>query len=378
MAEHKVPQDVEADDKLLGPLSFRQFIYAMIALAAAALAYFLATSPVKPLLVVPLPIFLVFGVLAIPRKGQPMEVYLGALIHFYFQSTRRLWDPDGQENLVEITNPTIDTAPQADKVGGAEAASRLSFLADVEDSQGWSTRGNVNLTDDFALAANTATDVFDDSSLNQAFSDRLAQTEQQARDEAIARMSTPEPAPVLTPVIPAVQPAPTVQGGFAPPTYAPSAAPVIVTPPPVPAATPAPTVTVEDEAAISAMLKQSAASPMTAFHQTVVQPLGSSPVASNPTLTTTAAPVVPAPVPTPVPMPTPSPVPAPPPPPPPAPAPIPPPAPPLPEPEPPKPAAPATTTPESATIVSEDLGEEVISHDAGSDNSNQGGEISLH
>ena len=27
MAVYKVPQDVEADDKLIGPFSFRQFIY---------------------------------------------------------------------------------------------------------------------------------------------------------------------------------------------------------------------------------------------------------------------------------------------------------------------------------------------------------------
>ena len=31
MAQYKVPQDVEADDKLLGPFSFRQFVYLLIA-----------------------------------------------------------------------------------------------------------------------------------------------------------------------------------------------------------------------------------------------------------------------------------------------------------------------------------------------------------
>lgn len=30
MATYKVPQDVEADDKLIGPFSFRQFIYLII------------------------------------------------------------------------------------------------------------------------------------------------------------------------------------------------------------------------------------------------------------------------------------------------------------------------------------------------------------
>ena len=30
MAEYKVAQDVEAEDKLIGPFSFRQFIYLII------------------------------------------------------------------------------------------------------------------------------------------------------------------------------------------------------------------------------------------------------------------------------------------------------------------------------------------------------------
>ena len=38
MAQYKVPQDVEADDKLIGPFSFRQFVYLLIAGGLVALA----------------------------------------------------------------------------------------------------------------------------------------------------------------------------------------------------------------------------------------------------------------------------------------------------------------------------------------------------
>ena len=38
MAQYKVPQDVEADDKLIGPFSFRQFVYLLIAGGGIALA----------------------------------------------------------------------------------------------------------------------------------------------------------------------------------------------------------------------------------------------------------------------------------------------------------------------------------------------------
>ena len=42
MAEHKVPQDVEAEDKLIGPFSFRQFVYLMVAVGAGFLAFVLS------------------------------------------------------------------------------------------------------------------------------------------------------------------------------------------------------------------------------------------------------------------------------------------------------------------------------------------------
>ena len=42
MAVYKVAQDVEADDKLLGPFTFRQFIYLIIVALAIALAWGLA------------------------------------------------------------------------------------------------------------------------------------------------------------------------------------------------------------------------------------------------------------------------------------------------------------------------------------------------
>ena len=75
MAQYKVPQDVEADDKLLGPFSFRQFVYLLIAGGLIALA--IGLFQLFPLLVIiPLPFVLFFGALALPlRKDQPMETY---------------------------------------------------------------------------------------------------------------------------------------------------------------------------------------------------------------------------------------------------------------------------------------------------------------
>ena len=97
MAQYKVPQDVEADDKLLGPFSFRQFVYLMIAGGLIALA--VGLFQLFPLLaILPIPPVLFFGALALPlRKDQPMETYLAALVSFYLKPRKRIWEPGQRE-----------------------------------------------------------------------------------------------------------------------------------------------------------------------------------------------------------------------------------------------------------------------------------------
>src|SRR5690606_11815883 len=107
MATYKVPQDVEADDKLLGPFSFKQFIYLIIAVLGAVMAWGLSQLFI-PLAILPLPIVILFGALALPlRKDQPMEIYLAALVSFYLKPRKRLWKADGVQSLVEIVAPKV-------------------------------------------------------------------------------------------------------------------------------------------------------------------------------------------------------------------------------------------------------------------------------
>ncbi len=267
MAEHKVPQDVEAEDKLLGPFSFRQFLYLLVALAAGALTYFLGTL-ILPLALLPLPVAILFLVIALPlRKDQPMETYLAAMIHFYFSPNRRIWDADGQEALIEITNPRIDDGPQIKEIGGAEAAQRLSFLAEVSDTQGWSTRGvmglpnTTNLSDDFATAAIDAPDVFDSTgALGRDFEDKLALAEQRRREQMMTKMaassSVTSPSAASQPLT-AQSAQSYVHEYGAPAATAPAAAPV-------------PEV---DEKALAAALRQSSQQAQLAYRQPTVQPL---------------------------------------------------------------------------------------------------------
>ena len=163
MAQYKVPQDVEADDKLIGPFSFRQFVYLLIAGFLIALA--VGLFRLFPLLaIIPIPFILFFLALALPlKKDQPMETYLAALISYYLKPHTRLWTPGQKESTILITAPKVVETVRTRDISGEEATHRLSFLADIVDTEGYAIKGagNNSMREDLIAEANTATDMFD-------------------------------------------------------------------------------------------------------------------------------------------------------------------------------------------------------------------------
>lgn len=218
MAVYKVAQDVEADDHLLGPFTARQFIYLVIMSMAAMIAFFLWRLFV-PLAILPLPIILFFGVLALPlRKDQPMEVYFAALISFYLKPRRRLWVPDGVTSLVEITAPQAAEQQRTKDFTGSEAESRLGYLASIVDTEGWAIRhaatggdqANTSMISDVYNDAVATLDPLDtESTVAQGFEDMLNKANQKHRQDILNRMRAPAPVapPAATPQAPAYTPA---------------------------------------------------------------------------------------------------------------------------------------------------------------------------
>lgn len=219
MASYKVPQDVEAEDKLIGPFSFRQFIYLIVAALGIFMAWMLSQVFIG-LVIIPMPIIIAFLALALPlRKDQPMETYLIAMIKFFFKPRRRLWDPEGTISLVQITVPKVAEGPQIKNFGGDEASQRLGYLAQIVDTQGWSTRGaasaNDSMSDIFVAETSHAEDILDEGSgIAQSFDQRIAVTDN-ARLSAVRQQfqtAVQQPSPQT------------------PPTPQPQAQPVLVTP----------------------------------------------------------------------------------------------------------------------------------------------------
>lgn len=225
MATYKVPQDVEAEDKLLGPFSFKQFIFLIIAIGGIVIGYGLSQLFI-PLAVIPLPVVVLFGALALPlKKDQPMETYLAAVIAFYLKPRKRVWKADGVQSLVEIIAPKTVEEQRTNGLSEIEAEQRLSYLANLVDSRGWAVRGvgmpqtDSTMQDDVFFEAQQTEDVLDNgSAVNHTFENMIDRADMKRRQDALNLMSrpaasvqipaAPDPYAVLSPPAPQVQPIP--------------------------------------------------------------------------------------------------------------------------------------------------------------------------
>ena len=188
MAQYKVPQDVEADDKLLGPFSFRQFVYLLIAGGCIALA--VAFFQLFPLLaIIPIIPALFFVVLALPlKKDQPMETYLAAIVSYYLKPRTRIWVPGQRESTISITAPKVVDDTRARDITGEEATHRLSFLADIVDTEGHAIKHNgTQVSDEVVAEANTAADMFETMHFDN-LEDTIAKDENARHEEVMKEM----------------------------------------------------------------------------------------------------------------------------------------------------------------------------------------------
>lgn len=211
---YKVPQDVEADDKLLGPFSFRQFIYLMVAAVFCGLGWALWTI-LPPLVLIVAPFVVVLGALALPlRKDQPMEVYLGAVVSYHLKPKKRLWKAEGIDYHVEVIAPKIVEERLTKEYSWDEANRRLSYLADVVDTRGWAVRGvpgqepsNSSMHNDYVLEAQSAPDILDsDNSVAHHFDEMISKADADRRQQLINQMKNPNqinqaPQPIQNPSV---------------------------------------------------------------------------------------------------------------------------------------------------------------------------------
>lgn len=123
--QYKVPQNIDKEDKILGPLSFVQFIYVLIGGGLVLIAFTLFDTPLFLITAVPITL-LTLGFSLIKVQDQPFSRFFMAVITYLMQPKRRMW-----QNL---------SRPDASGLGA-------DWLADVkaEQSRSASTQAQPNV-----------------------------------------------------------------------------------------------------------------------------------------------------------------------------------------------------------------------------------------
>lgn len=136
MGQYKVPQNVEAEDKILGPLTFRQFIYALIGAGWGIICFTLLNKIPAIMILLGFPPTMLFMLLAFyTRDGQNFEQLLIAMVGFFAAPHKRIWVKEPIEETFHIT-PTKHAAEITQR-NPADVLSELEKLALLIDSRGW-------------------------------------------------------------------------------------------------------------------------------------------------------------------------------------------------------------------------------------------------
>jgi len=165
MASYKVIQDIEAEDHILGPFTFRQFVYLLIALVFGYFSFLVLTKGVAFLLILFLPPFLFFGFLSLPLgRNQPTEVWALAVLRFIIKPKKRIWDQSGVKELINITVPKKQLQQLTKTFNRQEIKNNLQTLSQTMDTRGWASTSISTVQNNLSLNQNS--DLNDDRLLN--------------------------------------------------------------------------------------------------------------------------------------------------------------------------------------------------------------------
>ncbi len=234
MGQYKVPQDVETEDKILGPLSVKQFIYVIIGVLWAFLmwrlfSWFLPLAAILALPVTGFMLLLGFG----QREGVPFEDYVVAFIRFLVLPRKLEWQKDDtKETITKDLTPKESNEPTQKNV----TKGQLKQLASIIDTRGGGKDSSIQLQENDTAAeyasrvigpqsagpsgavvtvqnqfATPKDDIFEDTQQAQGVGQLLQNAEVDVRQQAVAQVQTvlanpaaatpsPQPAPPPSPV----------------------------------------------------------------------------------------------------------------------------------------------------------------------------------
>lgn len=99
----KVPQNIDIEDRILGPLTMTQFVYAVVGFGVGYILYNVIPAPVSYAFIVPIAFFVVC-LDFVKVNERPFQDFLKSALLFMFSPRQRYWHEgeEGADMSIEI------------------------------------------------------------------------------------------------------------------------------------------------------------------------------------------------------------------------------------------------------------------------------------
>lgn len=143
--QYSVPQFIDIEDKVFGPLTVKQFIYIIVAVMTLFLLYlFVGLSFI--FIILAIPIMLVFGALAFLKvNGRPFQYFFFSFLNFFLKGSRIwVWRRTVSVQTLKVKQSKEEKEePKADQKSHIFPKTRIQKITEILDS-GISTKADVD------------------------------------------------------------------------------------------------------------------------------------------------------------------------------------------------------------------------------------------
>jgi hypothetical protein len=126
----EVPQFIEVEDKVVGPLTWRQFIYLAGGIGILIVIWF--SMPLIGFVILGIPLGALAGFLAFHRiNNRPFSLFLESFVSYWRKGRLYLWKKEEEQTIMSFTSESevVHGAVQGDRRRLTSLAEKLEFYS---------------------------------------------------------------------------------------------------------------------------------------------------------------------------------------------------------------------------------------------------------
>ncbi len=160
--DYKIPQNIDVEDKIFGPFTLRQFLYILAGGTIIYLLFLTLGTNINLFAMASGPVFILTVALVFVKvNDRPFLIFLGYFSSYLGESKLKKWDKATRIKMTMVQSEEETEQSRANIAISTKTGivrSRLTQLATIVDTQGWSVGDNIEGGGRFISATNATLD----------------------------------------------------------------------------------------------------------------------------------------------------------------------------------------------------------------------------